>query len=69
MTLVGGRNFEDIDFSDSQACVRSEAWAGSPAVCLVGALLSYQAKSPGIESFPLEEVAGTGSQLRRRRYP
>lgn len=25
MTLVGGWNFEDIDFSDSQACVLSEA--------------------------------------------
>lgn len=49
--------------------MRSEAGAGSPAACLVGALLSYLAKSPGIESFPLEEVAGTGSQQRRRRHP
>lgn len=38
--------------------MRSEAGTGAPPVCLVGALLSYLAKSPGIESFPLEEVAG-----------
>lgn len=38
--------------------MRSEAGTGTPPVCLVGALLSYLAKSPGIESFPLEEVAG-----------
>lgn len=49
--------------------MRREARAVSPAACLVGALLSYLAKSPGIESFPLEEVAGTGSGLRRRRHP
>lgn len=36
MTLVGGWNFEDIDFSDSQACVRSEARAGCPAGSLFG---------------------------------